>query len=170
LGPDISISQSSTTEKSELLPSEAAVILSSLNYDESSSKLLVRGRISKLNSDRLNRISSQKGSTMKIKFNIFELDNKQHQWFSKLGSNGEITGTIDSIHIIQQDNDNQTSNQELIIELIPANHDVSEYIEYNNSPNSMKQIVWGGSSAQRIHCKTNKRDRIHEIIDSAVLL
>lgn len=161
LGPDISILQPNK-QKSETLPSEAAVILSSLGYDESNSKLLIRGRISKLNADRLNRVSNQKGSNMKIKFNVFQLNNKQ--WSSKLGSNnGDINGIITDINMIEQNDQDQTY-QELVIELTPT--ESLEYIETNNN----QQIVWGGPSAQRIRCKTNKRDRIHEIIDSAVLL
>lgn len=154
------------TLRTEGLPSQAAVILSSFTLDESTSKIIARGRISKLSADRLRRVTAQEESVMKIQFNLFGTDGESYH--SMLGSTGEITGIVNNMNVIQQKN-GQDEYQELVLELRPSSDD--EFMEYSDSPaSSVKQLVWSNTN-QKNPCKsTTKRDRFHEIIDSAVLL
>jgi hypothetical protein len=169
LGPDITIHH-----QSELLPSQAASILSSISYDEFNSKLVIRGRISKLNSYRLNRVPSIKGAMMTVRFDTFGAQN--NMWYNQLGSSpGGITGRIENLNIVQQ-TDGRNIHQELVIELSPepALYHNNEYLHYkHSSAATIKQIDWTGSGKNgcRTHKQVNNRkDRFHETFESAVLL
>lgn len=178
MGPDMSIL------RTEGLPSQAAVILSSFTLDESNSKLTVRGRISKLNADRLLRRATQAEAEeeMKIQFNLFGLDRASQRFHSMLGStDGEISGIVNILNVIEQKNGQDEHYQELVLELRPspiaaaaAAAKENEYLMYSESPtSSVKQLVWSSQQQKKRPClslATQKRDRFHEIIDSAVLL
>lgn len=165
MGPDMSL------VRTEGLPSQAAVILSSFTLDESNAKLTVRGRISKLNADRLLRVTRKEKDEeeMNIQFNLFGLDRASQRFHSMLGSHiGEMNGIVNTMNVIEQKN-GQDEYQELVLELRPSK---DEYLEYSDSPaSSVKQLVWS-SQQKKSPCSstTQKRDRFHEIIDSAVLL
>lgn len=154
---------------SETYPSQAAVILSSMLYNEFDTRLVLRGQMSKLNWYRLNRLEDLQGTLMTVRFDTFAYNkDTKDTWYTKLGSShGGITGRVSNFDIQQE--------QDVMIELIPEPstfHD--EYLEFKTVPNSsVKRIDWTASGKHG--CRTNRQvnnkgDQFDQVFDSAVLL
>ncbi|KAG2235120.1 hypothetical protein BDF21DRAFT_456886 [Thamnidium elegans] len=162
LGPDITV-----LDISETYPPQAAVILSSMSYNEFDTRLVLRGQMSKLNWYRINRLESLEGTLMTIRFDTFSY-NKKDTWYARLGSShGGITGRISNFDIQQE--------QDIMIELVPEpNTFHDEYLEFKTVPNgNVKRIDWTASGKHG--CRTNRQvnnkvDQFDQVFDSAVLL
>ncbi|GAA5802973.1 hypothetical protein EDC94DRAFT_582598 [Helicostylum pulchrum] len=163
LGPDITV-----LDMSETYPSQAAVILSSMSYNEFDTRLVLRGQMSKLNWYRLNRLEKLEGTLMTIRFDTFA-HNTKDTWYTKLGSShGGITGRVSNFDIQQE--------QDVMIELIPESNTFGdEYLEFKTaaSSSSVKRIDWTASGKNG--CRTNRQvnnkgDQFDQVFDSAVLL
>jgi hypothetical protein len=157
----------SANNKTEYLPSQAAVVLSRISYESAApaQKLLIQGRVSKLNSLRVQRNNIQ-GSIAILNFDTFIPTTAR--WHKSFNSQGFITGKVEKVNVGYQANKGD-DYYELIMELSPVVEEEG-ILEYATVPNvKPRQMNWSvkGGCKRRMN---SKRDQFHEIVESAVLL
>ncbi|KAI8997202.1 hypothetical protein BDB01DRAFT_770242 [Pilobolus umbonatus] len=168
VGPDISIRHQSPAN---LFPTEASVILNEIIYNQDKS-LIIRGRVSQLNAERLSRVPVE-GSIVSLKFDIFKYDKSRRIWYKSLSTTQHgISGEVIKAKVIYQLN-GRSSHQEIVMEIVPlVTAENLEYLYLATSSDNIRKVSWNGPNLTECHKqhKLQKKNKFNEMIDSSILI
>ncbi|KAI8375845.1 hypothetical protein BD560DRAFT_422471 [Blakeslea trispora] len=170
---DIQIHSTSNPE-AERLPSNATASLSHISFNEPASKLILKGRFSASNFDKL--VLSVRNATMiDLSFSMYAFDAFHQTWYNRLESTTGISGKIERMETIQKFGKDKDSFQEVMMEISPSLSNDKRYIKYMTSSDkeSLREIKW--SPTLKNECKpglvvNRGRRYFNELFESAILL
>ncbi|KAI8078209.1 uncharacterized protein B0P05DRAFT_542940 [Gilbertella persicaria] len=155
----------------EWLPLNAMALLTSISFDEPTARLVVSGRISALNRDKL-AMAARDMTSVNLHFGTFAFDKSKHSWYSsfKHGNKG-ISGTLQKLQLIQQFG-RGSHHQEFLMEITPSQK--GEYFKYRASDQGHQDIRWDGKYKNKCSMglvfNNRGKDYLDELVESTILL
>ncbi|OBZ89838.1 hypothetical protein A0J61_02111 [Choanephora cucurbitarum] len=167
--------QSASNPAAEWLPSNALALLTHISFNEPTSTLVLKGRFSNTNFDKL-VLSARNITTVDLSFATFAFDALDGTWYDRLkNSDAGISGKIEHIETVQRFKQGQEYFQEVLMEISPSSKEDNQFIKYmaSNDMETLKEIKWSHNSKNVCEpgsIANQGKSYFNELFESAILL